>query len=141
MGPANRKPQISRRQAMAALAFGVVAPNALAACAGGSGNKSGTSGPPPKPAITFSPDNAATKVIPTVPVGLQVSNGWLQQVTLANQQGKAVAGALNRDRTAFTTTEPLGYGTVYTWSGSVVGRDGQAVPVKASFTTVDPPPR
>ncbi len=123
---------------MAALAFGVVAPTALAACTGGSGNKSGTSGPPPKPVLTFSPDNAATKVVPTVPVSLQVSNGWLQQVTLANQQGKAVAGALNRDRTAFTTTEPLGYGTVYTWGGSVVGRDGQAVPITASFTTVDP---
>ena len=49
-----------------------------------------------------------------------------------------MAGALNRDRTAFDVTEPLGYGVEYTWGGSVVGRDGKAVPVAGNFTTVNP---
>ena len=38
----------------------------------------------------------------------------------------------------FNVTEPLGYGVEYTWGGSVVGRDGKAVPVSGSFSTVDP---
>jgi len=116
----------------------VVAPNALAACFGGPSKQSSTSAPPPKPALSFTPADAATKVVPTAPVSLQVKDGWLQRVTLANPDGKVVAGSLNRDRTAFTTTEPLGYGLVYTWAGSVVGHDGQAMPIAASFTTVDP---
>ena len=138
MSAANRLPPVNRRQALTALALGVVAPNALAACFGGPSKQSSTSAPPPKPALSFTPADAATKVVPTAPVSLQVKDGWLQRVTLANPDGKVVAGSLNRDRTAFTTTEPLGYGLVYTWAGSVVGHDGQAMPIAASFTTVDP---
>ena len=77
-------------------------------------------------------------MVPTAPVGVEVSDGWFQRVTLTNPEGRVVAGALNRDRTAFDVTEPLGYGVEYTWGGSVVGRDGKAVPVAGSFTTVNP---
>ena len=59
-------------------------------------------------------------------------------MSLANPDGKPVAGSLNRERTAFTVTEPLGYGAAYTWTGSVVGRDGKAVPVAATFATINP---
>ena len=38
----------------------------------------------------------------------------------------------------YTVTEPLGYDATYTWSGSVVGHDGKAVPVKGELTTVAP---
>ena len=69
---------------------------------------------------------------------MRVSDGWFQWVALTNPDGKVVAGSLNRQRTAFTITEPLGYGAVYTWSGSVVGQDGRALPVGGSFTTVEP---
>ncbi|MDZ4268590.1 MAG: Ig-like domain-containing protein, partial [Mycobacterium sp.] len=58
--------------------------------------------------------------------------------TLTNPDGKVVAGTLNRDRTAFTVSEPLGYGVPYTWGGTVVGHDGKAMPVTGSFTTVNP---
>jgi lipoprotein-anchoring transpeptidase ErfK/SrfK len=59
-------------------------------------------------------------------------------VTLTNSDGKVVAGVLSRDRTSFTVTEALGYGAEYRWAGSVVGRDGAAIPVKGSFSTVKP---
>ncbi len=49
-----------------------------------------------------------------------------------------VAGALNRDRTIYTITEPLGYDATYTWNGSAVGHDGKAVPVQGKLTTVAP---
>ncbi|GAC1653995.1 MAG: Ig-like domain-containing protein [Mycobacterium sp.] len=72
------------------------------------------------------------------PVKVDVKDGWFQRITLSNPEGKAVAGALSRDRTSFTATEPLGYGVAYTWGGSVVGHDGKAVPVHGKFTTINP---
>jgi lipoprotein-anchoring transpeptidase ErfK/SrfK len=88
--------------------------------------------------MKFEPANSTADVVPTAPVGVKVSDGWFQRVTLTNPEGRVVAGALNRDRTAFDVTEPLGYGVEYTWGGSVVGRDGKAVPVAGNFTTVNP---
>ena len=75
---------------------------------------------------------------PVAPVRVEVKDGWFQRVALTNSDGKVVAGALNRDRTSFTTTEPLGYGVSYTWAGSVVGHDGKTVPVQGNFTTINP---
>jgi lipoprotein-anchoring transpeptidase ErfK/SrfK len=131
-------PLLNRRRALTALAVGIVAPSALAACSGGSIKSSEKPAPPPGPSLTFTPANAATDVNPTAPVGIEVTNGWFQRVTLTNPDGKLVAGSLNRERTAFTASEPLGYGVEYTWGGSVVGRDGKAVPVAANFRTLDP---
>lgn len=121
-----------------ALGLGIAAPSALAACMNTPGKQSATAGPPPKASLTFTPSDAAKDVLPTTPASLQVKDGWLQYASLTNTDGKAVAGTLNRDRTTFTVTESLGYGASYTWAGSAVGRDGKAMPVVASFTTVDP---
>jgi lipoprotein-anchoring transpeptidase ErfK/SrfK len=129
---------INRRRALTALAVGVVAPGALAACVNRSSKTSGEATAPPAPSLTFDPADAATDVSPTAPVGVEVKDGWFQRVTLTNPQGKVVAGVLNRDRTAFNITEPLGYGVAYTWAGSVVGRDGKAVAVEGNFTTLNP---
>ena len=100
---------MNRRRALTALAVGVVAPGALAACFGRSDDQSEAAAPP-TPALTYEPANAAADVLPTAPVGVEVRDGWFQRVTLTNPDGKAVAGAINRDRTAFNATEPLGYG-------------------------------
>ena len=128
---------MNRRRALTALAVGVVAPGALASCFGGSGKQS-VDAAPAAPSVTFTPNNAAADVLPTAPVGLQVRDGWFQRVTLTDPDGRVVAGALSRDRSAFNTTEPLGYGEEYSWGGSVVGRDGKAVPVQGAFTTITP---
>ena len=130
---------MNRRRALTALAVGVVAPGALAACIGKSNKASqGAAEAPSAPSLTYTPANAASDVLPTMPVRVEVRDGWFQRVTLTNSDGKVVAGAINRERTAFTVTEPLGYGVDYTWAGSVVGRDGKAVPVNGDFTTVNP---
>ena len=138
MSPANDPPSVNRRRALAALGLGVVAPGALAACFGGAGEQSRAKQAPPKPALTFAPEDAAKDVLPTVPVSVTVKDGWFQRIALTNAEGTPVAGILNRDRTAFTATEPLGYGGTYTWTGSVVGRDGKASAVTAGFTTIAP---
>jgi lipoprotein-anchoring transpeptidase ErfK/SrfK len=139
VSPANPLPSISRRRALTALAVGVVAPGALAACGTKSGKPTAAApAPPAAPSITYLPADAATDVAPVTPVRVEVKDGWFQRVTLINAEGKPVAGALNRDRTVFSTTEPLGFGASYTWGGSVVGHDGKAVPVSGKFTTVNP---
>jgi len=121
---------------LGALALGAVAPGALAACFAKSAEQAAA--PPPAAALTFTPDPAATGVLPTAAVRVEVADGWFQHVTLTNPDGKAVAGILNRDRTAFTTAEPLGYGAQYTWGGSVVGRDGKVMPINGGFSTIKP---
>src|SRR5829696_769266 len=132
-------PSFSRRRALTALAVGVAAPGVLAACGSRIGKPSAEApAAPAAPSISYQPANAATDVVPVAPMRIEVKDGWFQRVTLTNQDGKVVAGALNRDRTSFSTTEPLGYGVSYSWAGSAVGHDGKAVPVKGKFTTVNP---
>jgi lipoprotein-anchoring transpeptidase ErfK/SrfK len=139
VSPANPLPSLSRRQALTALAVGVVAPGVLAACGTKRSNPSASApAASAAPSITYQPADAATDVAPVAPVRVEVKDGWFQRVTLINAEGKPVAGALDRDRTTFNITEPLGYGVSYTWGGSVVGHDGKAVPVAGKFTTVNP---
>jgi lipoprotein-anchoring transpeptidase ErfK/SrfK len=128
---------INRRQALTAIAVG--ASGVLAACSG----RSSTTQPeatqaPAKAEVAYKPAKDASDVAPTDKVGVDVTNGWLQRVTLTNAEGTVVAGAMNPDRTSFTVTEPLGYGAEYTWGGSAVGRDGKAVALSGTFTTVTP---
>lgn len=131
--------QLSRRRALTILGLGGA--GFLAACSSTSG--SGISEPEPTeeasaPTITLNPEDASTDVVPTAVAGVKVSDGWFQRISLTNAAGQPVDGKLNRDRTEFTVTEPLGYGGDYTWAGSVVGRDGKAIPVTGGFSTVNP---
>ena len=130
-------PPINRRLALAALGLGAVAPGVLAAC-GGTVTRHVQKNEPPAPQLKFQPADAAANVVPTASISAQVGEGWFQKLALTTSAGKVVAGAFNDDRTAYTITEPLGYDATYTWSGSVVGHDGKAVPVAAKFSTVTP---
>jgi len=139
VSPANPFPSISRRKALTALAVGIVAPGALAACGSRVGKPTAEApSAPSAPSVSYQPADNATDVAPVAPVRVDVKDGWFQRVTLTNADGKVVAGVLNRDRTSFSTTEPLGYGASYTWAGSVVGHDGKAIPVQGNFTTINP---
>ncbi|MCB0932104.1 MAG: L,D-transpeptidase family protein [Mycobacterium sp.] len=129
-------PRFTRRRALTAAALGLFFPAAVAGCQRESGGNRFAA--PAKPTLTLTPAAGSADLVPTVSAGARVSDGWFQRVALTNPAGKVVAGTLNRDRTVFTVTEPLGYGSTYTWSGSVVGRDGQTVPVAGSFSTVKP---
>jgi lipoprotein-anchoring transpeptidase ErfK/SrfK len=135
-------PSFNRRRALAALAVGVVAPGALAACMSTDGKPAdGAAGEdaPKAPTVNYEPSDASEDVAPTARVVVEVEDGWFQKVSLENEaSGKAVKGTLNRDRTSFAVAEPLGYGASYTWKGTVVGEDGKAVPLQGSFSTVTP---
>lgn len=139
MSAADKLPPVNRRRALTALAVGFLAPGALAACSRSAGNDTAEPAQAPASAsLSFVPATSATDVSPTEPVRVEVDGGWFQRIALTNPQGKAIAGALNQDRNVFTVSEPLGYGVTYTWSGSAVGEDGKAVPVRGEFTTLDP---
>lgn len=127
-------PKLSRRQALSAAAL-LAAPTLGAACAKGPDASSARSA---NPTLTFTPADGAQGIAPTAAAGIEVKDGWFQYISLTSPAGKIVAGVMNPGRTAFALTEPLGYGATYTWKGSVVGRDGQATPVSATFTTVKP---
>ena len=113
-------PPISRRLALAALGAGAFAPGLLAACAS-PGTKQSEKPAPPAAQLKFEPADAAADVVPIAPVSVRVGDGWFQKVALTNSSGKVIAGSFNPDRTAYTITEPLGYDSTYTWTGSVVG--------------------
>ena len=129
-----RLPKLSRRRALGAAAL-LAAQQLVVACSKGPG---ASSDPPPKPALTFSPADGASGTVPTVPISIGVKDGWFQHIALTSPAGKTVAGIMNRERTAFAITEPLGYYATYAWTGSVVGPDGQASPVSARVSTVTP---
>ncbi|WP_409347628.1 L,D-transpeptidase [Mycobacterium montefiorense] len=131
-------PPVNRRLALAALGLGVFAPSVLAACSGTVAKQAHKNKEQSAPNLKYQPADAAADVVPIAPVSVSVSDGWFQKVALTNSSGKTVAGAFNQDRTVYTTTEPLGYDASYSWSGSVVGHDGKAVPVTGKFTTVAP---
>jgi lipoprotein-anchoring transpeptidase ErfK/SrfK len=130
-------PPLNRRVALTALGLGVFAPSVLAACSG-TVTKQAQKKEQSAPQLKYQPADAANDVVPIAPVSVVVSDGWFQKAALTNSAGKTVAGAFNQDRTVYTTTEPLGYDNSYSWSGSVVGHDGKAVPVTGKFTTVAP---
>ncbi|WP_345411932.1 L,D-transpeptidase [Pseudonocardia xishanensis] len=88
--------------------------------------------------VTYTPGANAAAVSPVTPVSVTVSDGTLTQVALTNAAGKAVAGELNAERTAWTSSEPLGYAAQYTWSGTATGADGVPVPLQGGFATVAP---
>ncbi|PXX65049.1 lipoprotein-anchoring transpeptidase ErfK/SrfK [Nocardia tenerifensis] len=111
----------------------------VAGCGNGNGGDTGTprdSGPVAK--VTFTPANAAEKVNPAAPVSVTVADGAIDQVALTNANGKQVAGELSPDKRSYKTTEALGYGATYTWSGTAVGTDRKPVPIEGKFSTLAP---
>jgi lipoprotein-anchoring transpeptidase ErfK/SrfK len=112
----------------------------LAGCSGGSPGPSSPSPPAPQPQaqVSILPADKAGNISPTLPVSARVTGGELQRIALTNADGKTVAGTLSEDRRSWTSTEPLGYGKTYTWSGTAAGPDRLSVPVTGSFTTVKP---
>nr|WP_156096416.1 Ig-like domain-containing protein [Amycolatopsis jejuensis] len=120
----------------------------LGACSGGSSvNAGGTTGGGPteapsataKPAsVALTPAAGAGDVAPGEPAKVSVTNGTIGSVTLANSDGKQVQGQPSADKKSWSTTEDLGYGKTYNWSGQATGEDGKPVQISGSFTTVKP---
>ncbi|MGV9826685.1 Ig-like domain-containing protein [Gordonia sp. NPDC003429] len=129
----------NRRTVLAAA--GLATAGLVVAACGRSGDNT-TAQAPKKPTVgvTYTPsltDQSAPN--PIAKVSVTADNGVLNpDVKLLNPRGHAVAGTMSEDRKTFTVTEPLGYGTTYSWQGSATGYDRLSVPVEGKFTTLDP---
>ncbi|NKQ55091.1 L,D-transpeptidase [Amycolatopsis sp. K13G38] len=114
-----------------------------AACSSGDGSSGGnqppaTSAAAPVAKLTAEPAVDAKNVPVLQPVTVKVTDGKLTDVKVTNADGKAVQGAFNADRTAWTTSESLGYGKTYTYAATATGSDNKPATLGGSFTTIDP---
>ena len=98
---------------------------------------SDTTVPVPVP-VTELPGDGAKDVPPTAPVSVAVKVGGLHDVTLTSPTGTQVKGALAAGGTSWATSEPLGYDSTYTWSGTVTGPAGNSSPITGTFSTLKP---
>jgi lipoprotein-anchoring transpeptidase ErfK/SrfK len=140
-------------QWLTALALGgaLLGTAALAGCTSGGADAAGTdqgaagqssarpTTPAPTPAkLALRPAVGSRTANPAQPVSVSVSGGAITSVRLTNAAGRVVSGQYSADKRTWSTTEELGYGKTYTWSGSAVGTDQHAVPITGSFTTLTP---
>ena len=77
-------------------------------------------------------------IAPVDSVRVAATSGTLADVSMFNEQGKAVDGAMAPDRTAWTPAEPLGYGRTYTLSVTGRGTDMTTTRQVSRFSTVLP---
>jgi len=76
---------------------------------------------------------------PTTPIVVQSPVGTVQSVTVANVvTGTAVHGVLSQDRTTWTSTEPLGYGSSYRIDATAIMGDGATARRTETLTTLSP---
>ncbi|MFB9743173.1 Ig-like domain-containing protein [Pseudonocardia sulfidoxydans] len=87
---------------------------------------------------SLSPADGTADVSPRADVTADGGSGTLRDVSLTNAKGVAVTGELSADGKQWASTELLGYGGTYTWSGTAVADDGTTTPLTGSFTTVTP---
>jgi lipoprotein-anchoring transpeptidase ErfK/SrfK len=90
----------------------------------------------PLATITTSPSGRS--VNPTKPVTVSVADGTLTSVTMRNDAGKPVTGALSSDGTSWQATEVLGYGKTYTITAHAVNASGTPSKKTSHFTTLTP---
>ncbi|WP_245607398.1 L,D-transpeptidase [Pseudonocardia spinosispora] len=93
---------------------------------------------PPKVSLSYQPPAGGPPIGPKTEISVTAKDGELRDVALTPAGGKAVPGTLAPDRRTWITSEPLAYGTTYTWSGSAVDVDGKTVPIAGTFSTVKP---
>lgn len=87
--------------------------------------------------VAYSPSPGAVEVPPGPRASITVREGTLDQVTLTGD-GAPVAGTLSADRTSWTATDQLQFGTTYQWGGRATGSDGTSAPLQGSFVTATP---
>ena len=137
-----------RSQMLRWLVGGVVVVAAVAGCTSSSGSSSGggdkpaagggggEQSSPTAPAATLAvvPAANAAAVAPADPVKVTATGGTLTSVSVAGSGG-AVKGALNPDKTVWTSTDKLGFGARYTVSAVATNADGQKTTTTSAFTT------
>ncbi|MBF6412480.1 L,D-transpeptidase [Nocardia cyriacigeorgica] len=132
----NRPDTFRPAAAVAGVLLAVVA--LIAGCTIDRGEGSGPAADEPIASVTVTPGDDAADVNPTAPVSVTVENGTINQIALTNANGRQVKGEMSPDQRSYRTTEPLGYDSSYTWTGTAIGTDGKPVPIDGTFSTLAP---
>ncbi|MEV4706451.1 Ig-like domain-containing protein [Actinoplanes sp. NPDC049316] len=150
-----------RRSLLAVVALVVVAPVALVACGDGGGKPApaawvGSSAPTSAPAapdgagsgpgsadvsLSVTPDTGKKGVPVSAEIGFKVSGGKVTTVSLKDDKGKVVPGALREDGSAWVPAKPLKNSQRYEATVTAAGDAGGAKTVTTSFTTMGKPAR
>jgi lipoprotein-anchoring transpeptidase ErfK/SrfK len=94
---------------------------------------------PTEPAtVTVAPANGAAEVDPTGPVLVTARTGTLTAVTMVNEAGNQIPGAIAPGAKTWSPTIPLGYGRTYTVTVGSVGPGGLPTRQTSDFTTLNP---
>lgn len=92
----------------------------------------------PERAVQIIPDGTAA-INPMTPIVVRAMVGTLQSVTVVNAaSGTVVRGEGSPDRTTWTSTEPLGYGSTYRIAATAVAGHGAPVQRVETVTTLSP---
>ncbi len=92
----------------------------------------------PERAVQIIPDGTAA-INPMTPIVVRAMVGTLQSVTVVNAaSGTVVRGEGSPDRTTWTSTEPLGYGSTYRIAATAVPGHGAPVQRAETVTTLSP---
>jgi lipoprotein-anchoring transpeptidase ErfK/SrfK len=71
------------------------------------------------------------------PIAVEAGDGVLGRVTMTNEQGESVDGAMGEDGVSWSTAEPLGYNKQYTLTAEALGLGGR-VDDRMTFQTASP---
>jgi lipoprotein-anchoring transpeptidase ErfK/SrfK len=88
--------------------------------------------------IVVTPTNGTAKVRPDARVGVRVSDGTLEAVTVTPEGGRPLPGALGSGGLSWTTNAKLKAGTTYRVTASAKSADGTPVNSTSTFTTLTP---
>ena len=91
--------------------------------------------------ITIEPAAASTQVRPDAPVKVNVSNGRITNVVVADAKGRWIPGTRSPDGTIWTATGRLRFSANYSVQVSAVNDDGQVSSAQSTFTTLKPKAR
>ena len=94
--------------------------------------------PPKPPLLGIAPANGSADLNPLSRVSAQVVGGSLTNVSLVDDYGNTLAGALSPDRTSWQPTVPLKYGRTYTMQVASQGASGVPLARTTTFTTASP---
>jgi lipoprotein-anchoring transpeptidase ErfK/SrfK len=100
---------------------------------------------PAVPAAAFSfavtPVDKQAKVPVSTEVGIQLSGGSVERISMVDAAGKSVAGRLREDGSSWVPSRPLHYGERYTATVTAVGARSQRETRTVTFTTMGKPGR
>jgi lipoprotein-anchoring transpeptidase ErfK/SrfK len=144
-----KQTSLSRGRAGAIIAL-LTAVLGLAACTSGNSGTTGNAGgngtggqtsatPGAAVSVSITPAADTTNANPATPIAVKATGGTLTDVTVTNTaKNKTVSGTFSADKSTWTTSEPLGYGSTYAVDAKGADSAGKTVEQQSKITTLTP---